>query len=165
MPWIYDMGQTALLTFRRKAYSGFFFALKNPTASAGFEPANFGTKGQHATSRPPKPRGDSNGSLITKFKIVNYCSTIFFNKRNKRIVFELGTQIVQVRCVIYRLLESNVQRKCVNSPLAGLKLSSKKTTKILSYGITLGINPEAFTMGNIRDATGTLPYTNIRHTR
>ena len=32
-----------------------FFALKNPTASVGFEPANFGTKGQHATSRPPKP--------------------------------------------------------------------------------------------------------------
>ena len=32
-----------------------FFALKNPTASVGFEPANFGTKGQHATTRPPKP--------------------------------------------------------------------------------------------------------------
>ena len=32
-----------------------FFVLKNPTASAGFEPANLGTKGQHATSRPPKP--------------------------------------------------------------------------------------------------------------
>jgi hypothetical protein len=32
-----------------------FFALKNPTASAGFEPTNLGTKGQHATSRPPKP--------------------------------------------------------------------------------------------------------------
>ena len=32
-----------------------FFALKNPTASTGFEPANLGTKGQHATSRPPKP--------------------------------------------------------------------------------------------------------------
>ena len=32
-----------------------FFALKNPTASAGFEPANLGTKDQHATSRPPKP--------------------------------------------------------------------------------------------------------------
>ena len=31
-----------------------FFALKNPTASAGFEPPNLGTKGQHATSRPPK---------------------------------------------------------------------------------------------------------------
>ena len=32
-----------------------FFALKNPTASAGFEPANLGTKWQHATPRPPKP--------------------------------------------------------------------------------------------------------------
>ena len=32
-----------------------FFALKNLTALAGFEPANLGTKGQHATSRPPKP--------------------------------------------------------------------------------------------------------------
>jgi hypothetical protein len=31
-----------------------FFALKNPTASAGFEPTNLGTKGQHATPRPPK---------------------------------------------------------------------------------------------------------------
>ena len=31
------------------------FALKNPTASDGFKPANLGTKGQHATSRPPKP--------------------------------------------------------------------------------------------------------------
>ena len=32
-----------------------FFALKNLTASAGFDPANLGTKGQHATSRSPKP--------------------------------------------------------------------------------------------------------------
>ena len=33
-----------------------FFALKNPTASVGFEPANLGNKGHHATSRPPKPQ-------------------------------------------------------------------------------------------------------------
>jgi hypothetical protein len=31
------------------------FRPKNPTASAGFVPANLGTKGPHATSRPPKP--------------------------------------------------------------------------------------------------------------
>ena len=31
-----------------------FFALKNPNTSAGFEPPNLGTKGQHATPRPPK---------------------------------------------------------------------------------------------------------------
>ena len=31
-----------------------FFALKNPTTSVGYEAANLGTKGLHATSRPPK---------------------------------------------------------------------------------------------------------------
>jgi hypothetical protein len=29
--------------------------LKNPTASAGFETANLGTRGQHDTPRPSKP--------------------------------------------------------------------------------------------------------------
>jgi hypothetical protein len=49
------MGPTALLPLRRKACWGFFFRPKNPTASAWCEPVNLGTKGQHATSRPPKP--------------------------------------------------------------------------------------------------------------
>jgi hypothetical protein len=49
----HDMGQTVLLPLRRKACWGFFHP-KNLTASAGFEPANFGTKGQQATPRPPK---------------------------------------------------------------------------------------------------------------
>jgi hypothetical protein len=48
------MEPTALLPLRRKACWG-FFCPKNLTASAGCEPANLGTKGQHATSRPPKP--------------------------------------------------------------------------------------------------------------
>ena len=43
----YDMGQTALLPLRRKACRD-FFRPKNPTASAGFEPANSGTRGQRA---------------------------------------------------------------------------------------------------------------------
>ena len=50
-----------------------FFALKNPTASAGFEPANLGTKGQHATSRPPKPL--SLGKLLQAFGMVNMSSS------------------------------------------------------------------------------------------
>jgi len=33
----------------------FLKMIKNPTASAGFEPANLGAKGQNATTRPPKP--------------------------------------------------------------------------------------------------------------
>jgi len=56
MPQIYDMGPTALLPLRRKACCG-FYRPKNPTASAGFEPVNLGTKGQHATPKPPKPLG------------------------------------------------------------------------------------------------------------
>jgi len=32
-----------------------FFVLKNPTASAGFEPVILGIKGEHATPGPTKP--------------------------------------------------------------------------------------------------------------
>ena len=40
-----------------KRAEDYFFALKkNLTASVGFEPTNLGTKGQHATARPPKQR-------------------------------------------------------------------------------------------------------------
>ena len=53
MPKICDMGQMALLPSEGRRAED-FFALKNPTASVGFEPANLGAKGQHATSRPPK---------------------------------------------------------------------------------------------------------------
>jgi hypothetical protein len=42
MPQIYDMGPTALLPSEGSRAED-FFALKNPTASAGFEPANLGT--------------------------------------------------------------------------------------------------------------------------
>ena len=69
---IYDMGPTALLPLRRKACRG-FFRPKNPTASAGFEPANLCTEGQHATPRPPKPmfklEGDVNAVKITTINI------------------------------------------------------------------------------------------------
>jgi hypothetical protein len=41
-----------------------FFTLKNPTTSAGFEPANFVSKGQHCTSRPLKPLNHVLGFVI-----------------------------------------------------------------------------------------------------
>ena len=53
MPQICNMGKRLYFPSEgRKAED--FFALKNPTASVGFEPVNLGTKGQHATSRTPK---------------------------------------------------------------------------------------------------------------
>jgi hypothetical protein len=54
MPQIYDMGQTALLPSEGSRAED-VWALKKPKASAGFEPATLGTKGQHTTPRPPKP--------------------------------------------------------------------------------------------------------------
>ena len=52
MPQICDMGPIILLPLRAE---DFLSPFKNPTASAGFEPANLGIRGQHATSAPPKP--------------------------------------------------------------------------------------------------------------
>ena len=49
MSQIYDMGPTALLPAED------FFALKNPTASVGFESANLGTKCQDASPKQLKP--------------------------------------------------------------------------------------------------------------
>jgi hypothetical protein len=54
MPQICDMEQAFYLNSEEMRVED-FLALKNPRATAGFEPANLGTKGQHATSRPPKP--------------------------------------------------------------------------------------------------------------
>ena len=48
-------GTNGCTSLQKEGVLRIFFALKNPTAPAGFEPANLGTKGQHATSRPPKP--------------------------------------------------------------------------------------------------------------
>jgi hypothetical protein len=78
MPQIYDMGPTALLPLRRKACWEFFFALKNPTVSAGFEPANLGTKGQHATPRPPKPLILDKGPQIAMDKLWHCVQTRLF---------------------------------------------------------------------------------------
>jgi hypothetical protein len=55
MTQIYDMGQDGFYFFSEGRRAEDFFALNNPMASAGFKPANLGTKGQHATSRPTKP--------------------------------------------------------------------------------------------------------------
>jgi len=54
MKQIYDMGPKAYFPSEGRRAED-FFAFQNPTALTGFEPANLGTKGQHATPRPLKP--------------------------------------------------------------------------------------------------------------
>jgi hypothetical protein len=53
----------------------FFFCPKNPTASAGCEPANLGTKGQHATSRPPEPHAWLNIKPVFLLKLPVFSCT------------------------------------------------------------------------------------------
>jgi hypothetical protein len=67
-----------------------FLALKNPTASAGFEHTNLGTKGQHATPRPPKPLSFSISCSVVFYYVLLYCLNflIFF--------FLVGTEGVTV---------------------------------------------------------------------
>jgi hypothetical protein len=54
---------------------------KNPTASAWFEPANLGTKGQHATSSPPKPLNSAlfGERTLTLLKNVRYNNKNFYS--------------------------------------------------------------------------------------
>ena len=49
---IYDVGPRLYFPSEGRRAED-FFALKNPTTLAGFEPVNLGTKGQHTTPRPP----------------------------------------------------------------------------------------------------------------
>jgi len=53
-----------------------FSPLKNQTSSAGFEPANLGTKGQHATPRPPKP------NMLYSVKSQSDGCVVLFNSTN-----------------------------------------------------------------------------------
>ena len=76
---ICDMGQTAYFPSEGRRAED-FFALKNPMASAGFEPANLGTRGQHAASRPPKPFCSYYRDRNTKLHFNNFYSSPNFVK-------------------------------------------------------------------------------------
>ena len=85
-----------------------FFTPKNPTASVGFEPANLGTKGQHATSRPPKP---FDSDLKKNIKFMEVTLTICSNKILDEVFFfcvfsGLGLQLLQIR--IYRSTHNKI---------------------------------------------------------
>jgi hypothetical protein len=63
MPQIYDMGPTALLPLQGRRAEDFFFALKNPTASAGFEPRTWVLK---ASTLPLEHRSRYGWGLVVR---------------------------------------------------------------------------------------------------
>ena len=79
-----------------------FFALKNPTAWAGFEPAKLGTKCQHFTSRP-KP--------LTNLKLINNVSHII--KMKQKLVATLNASHL-LHQVIFQ--HNSERSSCVRPP-------------------------------------------------
>jgi len=118
MPQIYDMGQTALLPLRRKACWG-FFRPKNPTASTGFEPADLGTKGQHATPRPPKL------SEVRVHPVISSCNQLLHSSHppDSRYVVSFlrhvrteAMHIIRVDCEARIVLYISHRHRIANSP-------------------------------------------------
>ena len=68
-------GTNGFTSFPKEGVLRVFFALKNPTVSA----ANLGTKGQHATSRLPKPLREPHTLSLKLFRQYSFlgvsCST------------------------------------------------------------------------------------------
>ena len=79
-----------------------YFALKNPTASAGFEPANLGTKGQYATSRPPKPQFRRWGVPLN----VNFTADSRETARNNSLAFRLDATVLINLFLCFHVLAS-----------------------------------------------------------
>ena len=77
-----------------------FFALKNPN-SVWFEPANLGTKRQHATSRLPKPLTEVKHIRVcvftTQAQNLRYYKNTSFNFRSPYLSLSSGPQAVLVR--------------------------------------------------------------------
>ena len=76
-------------------------SFKNPTASSEFEPANLGTKGQHATPRPPKPLPET-CRVVIPIKLEFSASVDFIHKESvtmhgrKTVKFHLNISLLAV---------------------------------------------------------------------
>jgi hypothetical protein len=86
-----------------------FFALKNPTSPAGFEPAILGTKGQHAT-RPPKPLDEQDCREFSNSRRQLLCSAIGRDVKLKcRVSKESVCSLMFIPCISDILEEKNQQ--------------------------------------------------------
>ena len=116
-----------------------FFALKNPTASAGFEPANLGTKGQHATSRPPKPQSKPN-CIISRTRLISYWLKDFpaniYHKEDRRNAYTILVSKSERKKIILKWTSEN---SITASRLVSLA-SQYKTVRGLQHIATNTIN-------------------------
>jgi hypothetical protein len=64
------MGPTAFASPPREVMLRIFITLKNPSSSAGFEPANLGSSGKHVSTNPP--RAIINKDVTCYFKVIYF---------------------------------------------------------------------------------------------
>ena len=131
MPQIYDMGPTALLPLRRKAYRG-FFRPKNSTASAGFERTNLGTK---ASTLPLDHRSRSvyctTEEMILGFLRLSVILSSFpyFRKRNPTNAFSDYISLTQRMYPCNKDKTTESMHICRNFPsLRSKRVAMKKPT-------------------------------------
>jgi hypothetical protein len=107
-----------------------FFARKNQTASARFEPASLGTKGQHATSRPPKP--------LALALIALYCLSSLLRPTTHPFPSTLFTP--------YRTLSINATQQHEHMATGRNRI---KATEFVSYWITHHAHMNSFQTANL----------------
>jgi hypothetical protein len=96
----------ALLPLWRNVCWGFFHP-KNPTSSARCEPADLGTKGQHAASRPPKP----------VFKISIHEPKRYNTNQAHNLIRVYSYEISSSHIADYNLLRRNIVKLCRHAPM------------------------------------------------
>jgi hypothetical protein len=131
----HDMGQTALIPLRRKVCWRFFHP-KNPTISAGFEPANLGTKDQHATSRPPKQPDALITQILFCYKTLHVSGNLFAHHQEFSTVHSALVSFMQV-FFIWWPFPSRVRLELQFHPDSAWKRSLKTRTKLTSAEYTV----------------------------
>ena len=122
MPQSWDMGQIVSLPLRRKACWGLFGHPKNPTASAGYEPANSGTRGQFQIW----PQWPQSRKVLQLTPTTPFCLFVYETWRNETQASNLSCAVQNniMRVFSVRVTSSVLQQKYDNAIVLLLFVSS-----------------------------------------
>ena len=134
-----------------------FFAMKNPKASVGFEPANLGTKGQQATSRPPKPLSICLSRIF--FSLISIAQSLL-SFPFLRFAFYLSLCYILLRSLLLNFTFRNPVLTIILSALFSLSLPLSLS---LSPCLRLSIYVVTSRKASHRGVPGSFPGRNVCH--